>query len=307
MASSYSVATRPVGDRGYKSSTPKPVSESFSLRGHGDYKCIVIHALMGKGRGCVDDFLRVSGMSCVWVTTGALHARDAVARLESLGFMPYGDDMGGRIVVAYEDIHKVTRNYDIVVLDEARDVCAQMNLPAGVNGFQNYLCALSLAQKSDQVIIVGASMDLDNGVQNMVSDIVTDRVIEVQFPAPKRMFEHTPNGQAIRMMMSDLAGGKRVVACFGSVECMGVIMKIVHDSLGDRITSCTYSDVSSIETIDFDFDFVGYTPQGFTGIYSEREVVRVYGFPKGDTNPFRFLGAIETVVNVSTGKVIMAM
>lgn len=290
--------------------------ESFA---HVREKVISISAPMGSGKTYqIREFLKQfpQGTRVLFVTcrVGMANAISGLFPEYSVYLDKNNQDFQ---IQEYESMHKVSKTYDIIVLDEIRSTlnsasCVETN---GNNGMTNMERLEDLCTSAKHVICCDADLKLDGCVDEFydlvfkgyqihhIEHIGGDPGLHHIFATDERFYER---------MMSDLENGLKIMVCCGSSKELKAIKEKALSILPEEEIGIYYADSpNQKEIVNVSKHWKRYSLIGFTSTITvsvsyDGPIDRVYVAPcRSSCGPREMNQMVSRARNIISGQVIV--
>ena len=280
---------------------------------------IVVKAPMGTGKTFrTMEFIKSMGpdVSVLWVTPRRAMAMKLKGDYPE--FALYTEEMNKRLqIVEYESLYKLTRGYDIIILDEIRSlaktfVCTKTNR---LHLEEHMKLMVGLCTCSKHVLMLDADIDIDGAVRTFTDHVFgAEPIHEVVHDSGSMGLDvvYVNSGEILTRMMNDLKQGNRIMLCCGSSERLKGIAQTASELVGsDRVGAYFADSETQPEIMDVNLHwgkylFVGFTSTITCSISYEGEVRRVYVIPSTRTaSPREMAQMVARARNITSNQVII--
>lgn len=303
------------------------VSESKSIRKDIQYlesfadvrsKVISISAPMGTGKTYqIKNYLKQfpTDTKVLFITCRKGMAKSIGGRFE--GFEVYIDKTNQPLQVQeYESLHRITTNYNIIIMDEIRSMltsaaCFETN---GINLTTNMEKLQELCEVADHVICADADLHIDGCVQDFYKHTFDDSQIH--------HINHTSGGQElnylfatqggfIERIQNDLKAGKKIMVCCGSSKELKALREIALEIVQESEIGIYYADSEKQnELVDVykhwpAYKFIGFTSTITVSIDYTNPVDTVYISPCTTTCGPRDMNQMKSRARNITSKTVI--
>lgn len=182
-------------------------------------RCLVIQASMGMGKSTqVKSYIDTAAPQSVLIVT----CRQTLAEKFAVDFVDYTHYKKASIskqpfaICQYESLHKLSRTFDLVVLDEVRSLCACAASLTTNHGHlrDNADMFKMLVKQAKHVIALDADVDVDGAVANVLTNMVPAEQIQVEKYTFTRLVRHwqvySEESQWYELLLREVAAGRKL-------------------------------------------------------------------------------------------------
>lgn len=282
-------------------------------------RCLIVKSPMGSGKTYrTKEFIdQLEGNpSVLWVTP-----RKAMA-IFLKGLFPkfalYTETMNAHHqIVEYESLNKVSRTYDIIILDEIRSLIKSfVSVTTNRENLVDHMEFLvDLCRCSRHTLMLDADVRVDGAVHTFVDYVFgSEEPRAINHDMGHMDLEHiwVHENNFLCRMYSDLRDGKRVMLCCGSSSILKGIGEEVSKIVGNEKVGIYHADspkqheLDDVKTHWEKYDFIGFTSTITCSLSYEGIIYRVYVLPCRRTAcPREMAQMFARARNIMSGQVII--